>query len=302
MSTQPAVAQEQSPAQVEPVPFGPGDRMWDEMGDAFAVSLWGAAFMLQAMHPTISAAVDHHSVFRTDPLGRAVRSADSVMLWVYGGAEAIVEGRRLRELHKPIRGRDRDGTPYSALNPEAYAWVHGTSFVTTVATYPLIHGREMTEAEQVDYYREVLQLGDILQIPRRLMPPDPAAYWDYYHEMVATRLARSIVAEDLLRSFAAPDFSILPGPLDRLAWPGKRALGHFLYLSTIGGMTPDAREVLGVRWTSLHDAQLRAFAAAARPVHRRLPEPLRYLPIALHARRRARSIDAIKQRSSTSLV
>jgi uncharacterized protein (DUF2236 family) len=42
--------------------------------------LSAAAFVLPVMHPMVSAAVHSHSVFRTDPLGRAVRSVESVLL------------------------------------------------------------------------------------------------------------------------------------------------------------------------------------------------------------------------------
>ena len=106
--------------------------LWDGIRDALFLPMSLSAFMLQVMHPTISTAVDRHSVFRTDPLGRAVRSFDSVMLWVYGGQAAIDEGRRLRVLHKTIKGVDDDGRRYSALDPEAYAWVHATAFVSSV--------------------------------------------------------------------------------------------------------------------------------------------------------------------------
>src|SRR5262245_61087681 len=79
------------PAGAEPRPFAPGSDMWDAMGNIMFIALSGGAFMLQGMHPQISGAVDEHSVFRTDPLGRATRSVDSMMHWVYGGEAAIKE-------------------------------------------------------------------------------------------------------------------------------------------------------------------------------------------------------------------
>jgi uncharacterized protein (DUF2236 family) len=103
--------------------------MWDEVGDVLYEALTVSAFMLQVMHPTIAAAVDRHSVYRSDPFGRLVRSIDSVALWVYGGAAANEEGLRLRELHRPIHGVDDQGNRYSALDPEAYAWVHAAAYV-----------------------------------------------------------------------------------------------------------------------------------------------------------------------------
>lgn len=284
----------------EPAPFAPGSRLWDDMGNTLFAPLTAGAFMLQVMHPTVSAAVDRHSVFRTDPLGRAIRSFDSVMLWVYGGQAALDEGMRLRRLHAPIQGEDDHGRHYSALDPEAYAWVHGTAFVTAVKINRFARGRDLTSREQEELYAETLQLGEILRVPSRWMPQTTRDYWDYYHTTVAERLERTTVAEDLLRMLAAPPLRL--GPLTPLAWPGRRLGGELLLLLTVGGMTDDARAVLGVRWTRLQEAQLRSLMAIARPVHARLPESLRYFPLAAHARRHAREIAAARARATTHVA
>src|SRR5690606_39783032 len=60
--------------------------------------------------------VDRLSGFRTDPLGRAARSFASVQTWVYGGRTAIEEGRRLREMHKPLSAVDEEGRRHHALS------------------------------------------------------------------------------------------------------------------------------------------------------------------------------------------
>ncbi|MDZ4264647.1 MAG: oxygenase MpaB family protein, partial [Mycobacterium sp.] len=63
----------------------------------------GAAFMMQAMHPVIAEITGRYSAaFHGDPGGRAVRSIDSVLRWTYGGTEAVAEGNRVRDMHKPI--------------------------------------------------------------------------------------------------------------------------------------------------------------------------------------------------------
>lgn len=284
-------------AGAEPATFGPGSFLWEQVGSTLFAPFTLPAFMLQVMHPTISTAVDRHSVFRTDPLGRLIRSMDSVTVWIYGGQAAIDEGRRLRRLHRPIRGTDEHGNRYSALDPEAYAWVHATAFVTAVNAHRFTHGREMTPSEQDRLYGETLQLGRILRVPAREMRKTAAAYWEYYHSMVAHRLARTAVAQELLEMMDAPPLRFLPGPLDAAAWPARQILGRSLYLITVGGMTSDARDALGVRWTPAHSAQLRALMRTVRPLHSRLPERLRYLPLAVHARRHARELQAIRRRA-----
>jgi uncharacterized protein (DUF2236 family) len=229
-----------SPEPTDPRPFGPGSMLWDGAGDIAYLATTASAFMLQVMHPTISTAVDRQSVFRTDPFGRLVRSMDSVMLWVYGGQAAAEEGARLRELHKTINGVDDAGERYHALDPEAYAWVHATAFVTSATTYPLLHGRELRGTEERRAYEEHLQLGRILRIPERMMPATPSEYWQYYHQMVNDRLSRTVVADELLRMTSTPPLPFSLGPLDALLEPARRVLGHPLYLLTVGGMTGDA--------------------------------------------------------------
>ena len=53
--------------------------------------------------------VDEHSTFRTDPMGRALRSIASVMMWVYGGDEALAEADRLRTRHATLNTVDAQG-------------------------------------------------------------------------------------------------------------------------------------------------------------------------------------------------
>ena len=285
-----------------PATFGPGTSLWDDMGNTLFLSMTAGAFMLQAMHPTISAAVDRHSVFRTDPGGRAVRSLDSMMLWVYGGPAAIEEGERLRVLHRPIHGTTDDGEHYSALDPDAYAWVHGTAFATSACVYPYVQGRELRGAEAERVYEETLQLGRILQVPERLLPPTVSDYWDYYETMVRERLTKTKVARELMVSIEHPRVRVAPGPIDPLGRLASVGAGRVLWLLTYGGMTASAREILGVRWSPLDDAALRALMTVARPVHDRLPERYRYVPLALHARRHARELEKIRGRATRSVA
>ncbi|MCK9247537.1 MAG: DUF2236 domain-containing protein [Solirubrobacteraceae bacterium] len=290
-------------ARTAPELLGPDSIMWDVTGNTLGLMTTSSAFVLQVMHPTIGAAVERHSVYRTDPGGRAQRSLDSVLLWIYGGQAAIEEGERLRRLHAPIKGTDEQGRRYSALNAEAYAWVHGTAFAATVTSWPYVKGRPMTDDEQDALYEEILKLGDILQVPRRFMPPTREAYWEYYDEMIRERLeahpeARFLVGPGL--HLPAPPF--LPRALRPLWRPVEETVAHLAYLVTVGFMPADAREKLGLDWTRRHDVELELLFAVARPVHRRLPERLRYFPLAAAARRKAREVQRIRGRARTSFV
>lgn len=280
----------------EPAPFGPGTRLWDEFGDVLTHAFSGGAFMLQVMHPMINRVVDMHSDVFEDPVGRAVRNAESIAKWIYGGEAALEEGRRLIRLHAQMKGVADDGAAYHAIDQEAYGWVHATAFVTATTIYPYIHGRRLSGQEEAAYYDEMLQLGAILRIHPSQLPATVKDYWDYYETMVAERLSRTKIADLMLATVARMDVP-MPSVLAQVTMPGRRVGGQVALLFLLGGMTPSARKKLGVRWTSAHETALRGLMAMIRPVHSRLPESLRYMPLARHARAHAQALEAIDRRS-----
>ncbi|MFF4540100.1 oxygenase MpaB family protein [Streptomyces aureus] len=271
----------------EPVPFAPGSVLWDLAGDVRMLLALPAALVLQVAHPAVGAGVDDHSVFRTDPWGRAQRSLHSLQLWVYGGEQALEEGRRLRRLHKTISGTDHNGRAYHALTPAYYAWVHATAYPVFLRAAEYI-SRPLDEDEQRRLYDELLCLGDILGIHRRDMPPTPEAFWEYFDAMVRDELEATIVVRELLdprRPVALPDGS--PAPLRRL-WPLLRPpLARLNVFVTTGLLPPGARERLGLAWSDRDERRLRRFGAVVRRTVPLLPERLRFLPLAYAARRSA---------------
>ncbi|MFF7329933.1 oxygenase MpaB family protein [Streptomyces sp. NPDC090306] len=273
----------------EPVPFAPGSLLWEITGDVRLVFSLPPALVLQVMHPAVGAGVDEHSVFRTDPWGRAQRSVESLQLWVYGGRRAIEEGRRLRTLHKDISGTDTRGRPYHALTPANYAWVHATAYPAFLRAARYL-SRPLDESEQRRLYDELLRLGDILGLRRRDMPATPEEFWPYFDAMVRDELEPTAVARELLdpsRPLPPPPAA---GRVLRLLWPVLRPPAARLNVFVTTGMLPPAvRERLGLAWTARDERRLRRFGAVVRAVVPRLPERLRYLPIARAARRRARN-------------
>ncbi|MFE5620396.1 oxygenase MpaB family protein [Streptomyces sp. NPDC056470] len=261
-------------------------------GDIRGLLMLPAAFTLQVAHPAVGAGVDQYSVFRTDPWGRGERSLRSLQLWVYGGEAAIEEGRRVRRLHRTIQGTDTRGRPYHALTPATYAWVHATGF-------PVFHygrsylARPLTEAQERQLYAEWLQVGRILGIHDRDMPPTIEEFWPYYRAM----LAEEVEATPVVRELVATDQVVPPpdrGPLPlrlllRALWPViMPRYTRFRSFVTVGLMPPDAREALGLEWTDEQERRLRRFTRVVRAVVPVLPERLRYLPLARKARREAR--------------
>ncbi|MET8676628.1 oxygenase MpaB family protein [Streptomyces sp. NPDC004647] len=267
--------------------------LWSIAGEIRSVLALPAALTMQVAHPAVGAGVDDHSVFRTDPWGRGERSLASVQLWVYGGAAAAEEGRRLRKLHGSIRGTDAHGRPYDALTPALYAWVHATGFPVYLHAQRVLGRRPYTEAQERRLYAEWLQVGRILGIADLDMPQTVEEFWPYYrnvldHELEATVVVRELVATDV----PVPPPARGPRPLRlllRAAWP--LLLPPFLRARrflTIGLMPPDAREAIGLEWTERQERTLRRFGRVVAYVVPLLPERLRYLPYARRARRASR--------------
>ncbi|MFD5102639.1 oxygenase MpaB family protein [Streptomyces albidochromogenes] len=276
----------------DPAPPPPGGVLWSVAGDVRALLMLPAALTLQVARPAVGAGVDQHSVFRTDPWGRGERSLRSLQLWVYGGEAGAEEGRRLRRLHRTIRGADAHGRPYHALDPAHYSWVHATGF--PCYRHALSHlWRPLTEAQERQLYAEWLQVGRVLGIDDRHMPQTLEEFWPYYRQMLAEEVEATVVVRELIAADAqvpAPDRGPLPVRLVlRALWPVLLPpLARFRAFVTVGYLPPDAREALGLEWGDARERRLRRFSRVVRTLVPLLPERLRYLPLAREARARRR--------------
>jgi uncharacterized protein (DUF2236 family) len=272
----------------EPVPFGPGSLLWEQMGLYTSAVAGNSVFILQVMHPAIGTVVDRLSSFRTDPLGRAARSFASVQTWVYGGRAAIEEGKRLREMHKPLSAVDEDGNRHHALSAEPWAWVHLTGFYAAVAAAKYFAPAPMTPEEEQQVFDEFLQLGRILRVPERMLPESIPDYWDYFDDMVANTLVPHRVAHEVLGQMGQVPPNV-PKPLRPAVAPVSAATGRLGRLITIGTLPEAAREKLGLSWTAADERRLRLAGQAIGRSTPLLPERVRYMPIAYRARQAARA-------------
>ncbi len=262
----------------DPEPLRAGSLMWDIAGEYRTMLIIPSALLTQVMHPMVGAAVGAHSVFRTDPWGRASRTSNSMLRYIYGGPLAAAEGRRLRELHKGFSGTDERGRPYHALNGAAYAWVNGSLFERYVTACRLF-GCPLDRGQEEALYRDTLALGRVLGVPEREMPPTVSGFWSYFDGMVADRLEDNSTTRTLLAALRRPPRPpSLPAGLAPAWRPLRLALGEFSYRVTVGTLPPAVREILGLRWSRADQRALDALAAAVRTGFALLPERLRYVP------------------------
>jgi uncharacterized protein (DUF2236 family) len=224
----------------------------------------GYALLLQVAHPTVGAGVSEHSSFRVDPWGRLLRTLDAFYGLVYGGPEAAAAlGRRLRTMHRAIRGVGADGRRYSALEPEAYAWVHAT-LAEAVVRGNAVLGRPLEAGERERFWLEWRAAGRLLGIRPRDLPADWPALERYFDTMVGHRLERTPAVDDVLATLHAPGAPPVPLAL-RAGWPLAGApLAHALVLVTTGLLPPLLRERFGLEWSGARAVEFDVLTRALR--------------------------------------
>jgi uncharacterized protein (DUF2236 family) len=276
-------------------PIGADTRLWDDAGLVTFSLTTGAAFALQVMHPTVGAVVGEHSVFRTDAIGRAQRSIASVMTWVYGGAEALAEGDRLRTMHAPLKSTV-DGVTHKALASGPWAWIILTAPYAYETAARYFSRRPLSPADVEAYYAEIVQVARNLHVAEKEIPPTYDAYRKYFDDMLDhTLVAHPTTYEFLEASRRVPPPPTLPKPLRPLWRVATDVPGRLQYFVTVGTLPPKAREILGLPWTARDERALRALGFAIGRLVALLPERLRYFPIAYEARRVERAQRALEK-------
>jgi uncharacterized protein (DUF2236 family) len=241
----------------------PGGHVWRLAGDVRGFNTAGYAVLLQVAHPTVGAGVGEYSGFLDDPWGRLYRTLDYVHGSIYGGPELAWEiGRRVRGIHKHIKGTRPDGERYHALEPRAYAWVHATlaaGFVWGAERF----GTPLRPGEHQDFWEEWLRLGRLIGVRERDLPARWDDFRDYFDTTVEEELEDNptvhLVLDSLLRP--APVLPGIPQPVWRTV---RRPLAGQLRLTTVGMLGPRVREKLNLAWSPADERAFRALAAASR--------------------------------------
>lgn len=253
----------------------PGSALWRYAGDARLLATGTYAILLQVAHPTVGAGVSEHSAFRIDPWGRLLRTLDYSYAMTYGGPALAGEmGRRIREMHKRIKGVKPDGERYSALEPEAYAWVHATLAHSIVRGSELL-ARPIPAGELEPFYADWRRSGQLIGVRERDLPASWAEFGPYFDRMVAERLERTAAVDEVLEALdspARPPLAFLPQSVWRLA---RIPAAHQNALITAGLLSPTLRERFGIPWSPARQRRLRLLTGASRSATPLLPRALR---------------------------
>lgn len=269
---------------------GPDSVSWKVNREVIVVAGWGRAILLQLAHPSLAAAVDHHSAFRGSLRAsvRRLRSTVRAMLSLTFGetGQMIDAAAGINAIHDRVRGRvppppdpraggEKAGEPYSAHDPDLQRWVHATLLESIPLAYELLVG-PLTGRERDRYCSEAAIMEPLLGMPARWLPRDSAELDTYMREMLA---GGRIAVTDTSRALAR---AVLYPPRWYLAWPAFRAM----QLLTIGTLPPPIREAYGFAWRARDARALARWIARLRTARRLLPPLAREWPM---ARRRDRA-------------
>jgi uncharacterized protein (DUF2236 family) len=242
----------------------PGSPVWRAFGDARMLATAGYATLLQVAHPTVGHGVHQYSSFTTDPWGRLLRTLDYVHGTVYGGPElAGAIGRRVRAMHKTINGTLPDGRRYSALEPDAFAWVHATLAGAIVAGHQQF-ARPMSRSDKQAFWEQWLDVGRLIGVRPLDLPGDWAGFETYFEGMVADELEWTPAVPEVLETLRRSPPPNVPGLHPALWRLLSLPMGMQLSVTAVALLPPELRSRLGLRQSRAERDAFRAFAAAAR--------------------------------------
>ena len=267
-------------------PLGPDSLTWRFFGDHRMALLGPRAAVLQNMLPALGQGVEDHSVWFDDTLARLQRSIPPIYDTVYG-ADGPAAGHRVRDFHRPIKGKMPDGSPYSALSPETYYWAHAC-FVEHLLTAADTFIRRLSPAEKEQLVGESVTWFERYGVSARDIPRTHADFVTYFDRMLEERLVAHRTAAYGV-GYATKGWPRPQAVHPLLWWLVRRPVDAVSSFLTIGGMPPRAREILGLPWDDRRERRYRRFAAVCRrldPLYRRLPGRYRMHVIALRAYRR----------------
>lgn len=266
----------------------PGSPVWRAFNDVRLLSTSGYATLLQVAHPTVGHGVHQYSSFTKDPWGRLLRTLDYVHGTIYGGPELAGSiGKRVRELHRTIRGTKPDGERYSAMEPDAFAWVHATLAAAVVQGHAEFVA-PMPRHEIEAFWTQWRDVGRLVGVRDRDLPSDWDGFRTYFDRVVASELEWTPAVPEVIATLSAARPPNVPG-LHPALWRVLRApMGRQLHVQTLGLLPADLRRRLGLAFTGRDQRTFDRLAAISRRAGPVVRGPLReFGPSYVRWRRRA---------------
>ena len=209
----------------EPALLDPGSMHWRVYKNPIALAVGGvAAVLLEFAEPRIRSGVWDHSNFKTDPLGRAMRTGTAALIGVYGPASAarrVIQG--VTHMHARVSGETPGGEAYTALDHDLLNWVAATAVYGFVNAYDRFV-EPLSQAEKSRFYAEAATVAclygattspgseaEFMAMLQALAPRfEPHPIVGEFLETIASGKAAPVVPRPLHRAFARAAVSLLP--------------------------------------------------------------------------------------------
>lgn len=268
-----------------PQPLGPDSLTWKYFADLRTGLLGVWIGSIQNMYPELGAGVEDHSILLREPLQRVTRSVFPSMGVVYDGDRAADTGRQIRGYHDTIKGVDKKGRRYHALNPDTFYWAHATFFMLIINTAEYFCGG-LTEAEKRQLFAEHVQWYRMYGMSMRPVPNSWEEFQGYWERVCNDELEINRATLDIFHiQIPKPRYVLMPDFLWHQMWAPARAFQNWV---AAGVFSASVREKAGMRWTAGDEVLLRLFGKAVQLAFSPLPDDIRLHPRAVSAYKRSR--------------
>jgi uncharacterized protein (DUF2236 family) len=178
--------------------FGPGSVAWRVSADLGSPVAGLRSLLIQALHPLAMAGVDQHSGWREDPVGRLAATSGYLATITFGErAAAERAAAQVRRIHERVTGLDTvTGRQYAATDPALLLWVHAALVDSGIAACELF-GTPLSQEDADPYVAEMVVAGELVGIPREMVPSSTAELDAYLASMVPELMCTPAAAESM---------------------------------------------------------------------------------------------------------
>jgi uncharacterized protein (DUF2236 family) len=205
------------------------------------------ALLMQAAHPVAFAGFFAHTGALDEPYERLARTA-AVMDTIGFGSRAAADRatRRVRAMHRRVRGVTPDGTPYAAGDPALLLWILACLVDSALVVYQK-YVRSLSRDERDAYWRDYRVIGGLFGLPDAEMP---ATIEDFDAYMAAMLSGGELRVVPEARELAVQIVLRPPVPL------AARPLLELANQITVGLLPPGIRRQYGLRWDPARELAL----------------------------------------------
>ena len=249
-------------------PLGPGSLLWRIAADWRSGLSGLSAGLLQLLLPHLGQGVEEHSAFFDEPWDRIHRSVPQIWATIFAD-DAELRGRTIRDLHKGIKGTDRHGDRYHALDPDTFWWAHATFTWEMFQTADEWDHRTLSPRGREQLYQETVAWYRRYGVSDRPVPADHQAFEDRFDQICRTELEMTPTAERAIEMALEARVSPpgMPAPVAAVATPLMRTMA-------IGGLPPVVRARFDIPWSNADQVALIGWRQVVRDAGRVVPHRL----------------------------